>query len=133
MKEKRDSLVGIERPINAGANSGMMLGLRPPQIEIHAIDTALEVVLITGLNSEFMFSETIRVLHEEGAEIVNASFTAVEDTIFHTIHSKVGNSFVSIAFVKGSSLLIQNVLSLFLALYFVGWGVSAGLRSFKNM
>jgi hypothetical protein len=36
-----------------------------------------------------MFNETIRVLHEEGAEIINASFSVVEDTVFHTINSKV--------------------------------------------
>uniref|UniRef100_A0A2N9EBG8 BHLH domain-containing protein n=1 Tax=Fagus sylvatica TaxID=28930 RepID=A0A2N9EBG8_FAGSY len=91
MREKKSSLMGIENP-NASTNSGMMMGYKPPQIEIHEIGSALEVVLITGLDCQFMFNETIRVLHEEGAEIVNASFTVVEDTVFHTIHSKVGDS-----------------------------------------
>jgi hypothetical protein len=36
-----------------------------------------------------MFNEIIRVLHEEGAEIINASLSVVEDTVFQTIHSKV--------------------------------------------
>ncbi|KAL4626835.1 hypothetical protein ACB092_05G125400 [Castanea dentata] len=92
MKEKKNNLMGIHEKSNASTNCGMMMGFKPPQIEIHEVGSALEVVLKTGLDFQFMFNETIRVLHEEGAEIVNASFTVVEDTVFHTIHSKVGDS-----------------------------------------
>ncbi|KAJ4703491.1 transcription factor bHLH36 [Melia azedarach] len=91
MKERKDRLMGIEKP-NRSMNSEAMTGFRSPQIEIHEMGSALEVVLITGLDCQFMFSETIRLLHEEGAEIVNASFSVVEDAVFHTIHSKVGDS-----------------------------------------
>lgn len=93
MKEKKNNLMGIHEKSNASTNCGMMMGFKPPQIEIHEVGSALEVVLITGLDFQFMFNETIRVLHEEGAEIVNASFTVVEDTVFHTIHSKVASQF----------------------------------------
>lgn len=89
MKERKDNLMGFERP-NTSPNSGAMVGLKPPQIDIHEKGSALEVVLITGLDFQFMFNETIRVLHEEGAEIVNASFSVVDDTVFHTIHAQVG-------------------------------------------
>ncbi|XP_050287014.1 transcription factor bHLH162 isoform X2 [Quercus robur] len=92
MKEKKNNLMGIHEKSNASTDCGMTMGFKPPQIEIHEVGSALEVVLITGLDFQFMFNETIRVLHEEGAEIVNASFTVVEDTVFHTIHSKVGDS-----------------------------------------
>ncbi|KAH7545997.1 hypothetical protein FEM48_Zijuj01G0154200 [Ziziphus jujuba var. spinosa] len=102
MKEKKDSLMGIERSSNnAGgmmisSNStscgGMAAGVKSPQIEIHIIGSALEIVLITGLDFQFMFNETIRVLHEEGADIINASFSVVEDSVFHTIHSKIEES-----------------------------------------
>lgn len=98
MKETKDRLMGIEKPdaaatSSSGNSSGtIMTGLRSPQIEIHEMGSALEVVLITGLDFQFMFIETIRLLHEEGVEIVNASFNVVEDTIFHTIHSKIGDS-----------------------------------------
>ncbi|WJZ96399.1 hypothetical protein VitviT2T_015089 [Vitis vinifera] len=88
MKERKDNLMGFERP-NTSPNSGAMVGLKPPQIDIHEKGSALEVVLITGLDFQFMFNETIRVLHEEGAEIVNASFSVVDDTVFHTIHAQV--------------------------------------------
>uniref|UniRef100_A0A3N7E7Q0 BHLH domain-containing protein n=1 Tax=Populus trichocarpa TaxID=3694 RepID=A0A3N7E7Q0_POPTR len=91
MKEKKDNLMGTERTNYASMSScnGTTTGLRSPQIEVRETGSTLEVVLITGLDGQFMFNETIRVLHEEGAEIINASFSVVEDTVFHTIHSKV--------------------------------------------
>ncbi|KAG7962315.1 hypothetical protein I3843_09G060800 [Carya illinoinensis] len=91
MKKKKDSLIGIERP-GASTNSGVTVGLRLPQIEIQAIGFALKVIVITGLDFHFVFKETLRVLNNEGAEIINAGFSVVEDTVFHTIHAKVGES-----------------------------------------
>lgn len=94
MREKKECLMGTEKSgnNNAGFVGGeVMGGLKSPQIEIEIqeMGSALQVVLITGLDYQFMFNESIRLLHEEGADIVNASFSIVEDTIFHTIHSKV--------------------------------------------
>lgn len=96
MKEKKNSLMGIDRTIDNNVNAsgfrnggGAIMSLKSPQIEIHEMGSALEIVLITGLDCQFMFNETIRVLHEEGADIVNASFSVVEDTVFHTMHCKV--------------------------------------------
>nr|XP_034912441.1 transcription factor bHLH162-like isoform X1 [Populus alba] len=91
MKEKKDSLMGIERADYTCKNSGggTTAGLRSPQIEVIETGSTLEVVLMNGLDSRFMFNEIIRLLHEEGAEIINASLSVVEDTVFHTIHSKV--------------------------------------------
>ncbi|KAH0985690.1 hypothetical protein GBA52_012867 [Prunus armeniaca] len=97
MREKKECLMGNEKSGNSNAGfvgGEVMGGLKSPQIEIEIqeMGSALQVVLITGLDYQFMFNESIRVLHEEGADIVNASFSIVEDTIFHTIHSKIGES-----------------------------------------
>ncbi|KAH7857191.1 hypothetical protein Vadar_010041 [Vaccinium darrowii] len=97
MKEKRNSKmmrVG-ENPYSSmrGSTSSSTMGvIRSPQIEIHEMGSALKVVLITGLDCQHIFNQIIRLVHEEGAEIVNASFSTVGDTVFHTIHSKVGDS-----------------------------------------
>ncbi|GMN50784.1 hypothetical protein TIFTF001_019945 [Ficus carica] len=96
MKEKKNSLLEIEKSGNKNYNNtnnvGNVASLKLPQIEVHEKGSAMEVVLITGLmDSQFMFNETIRVLNEEGADIVNASFSVTnEDTVFHTIHCKIG-------------------------------------------
>ncbi|XP_011027821.1 PREDICTED: transcription factor bHLH36-like isoform X2 [Populus euphratica] len=91
LKEKKDSLMGMEKADYTSKNSGSgtTACLRSPQIKVIEMGSTLEVVLMNGLDSRFMFNEIIRVLHEEGAEIINASLSVVEDTVFHTIHSKV--------------------------------------------
>ncbi|XVE88061.1 hypothetical protein DITRI_Ditri19aG0038300 [Diplodiscus trichospermus] len=82
MKEKKDSLIGVSSS-----------GPKSPQLQIHEIGSCLVIWLTTGSScSQFIFNETIRILHEEGAEIVNASFSVVDDTVFHTIHLTVGES-----------------------------------------
>ncbi|XP_050213163.1 transcription factor bHLH162 [Mercurialis annua] len=113
MKEKKDSLMSIERPNNASVSSNITetpMQLKDPIIEVHEIGSALEVVLITGLDGQLMFNETIRVLHEEGAEIVHASFSVLNDTVYHSIHSKVENSVTG----NGSAARISERLKNFI-------------------
>ncbi|KAK9104499.1 hypothetical protein Scep_021343 [Stephania cephalantha] len=69
---------------------------RMPILELRDLGSSLEVVLITGLNKNFMFYQIIAVLEEEGAEVVNASFSIVGDKVMHTIHSQVTSSRVGI-------------------------------------
>ncbi|QCD76767.1 transcription factor bHLH162 [Vigna unguiculata] len=86
MEKKKNMLLGIERPSVRMNGGGEKVGFKSPRIEIQQMGSALVVVLITGLDSQFMFSETIRVLHEEGVDIVNASYNVIEDAVFHSIH-----------------------------------------------
>ncbi|KAJ4970016.1 hypothetical protein NE237_003115 [Protea cynaroides] len=92
MKEKKDQLImGIEKLSNS-MSGGKMVRLRSPQIDIREMGSALVVNLISGFDSQCIFYEIIRVLQEEGAEIFNASFSAVNNLFYHTIHSQVGES-----------------------------------------
>ncbi|CAN0853048.1 Transcription factor bHLH162 [Linum grandiflorum] len=90
MRLKKERLLannGGEKP--APAVSGGMCRPLPPKVEIREMaGSALEVVLVTGLDSHFVFNDAIRVIQEEGGEIVNASFSVAEDQVFHTIHSE---------------------------------------------
>ncbi|KAI3886181.1 hypothetical protein MKW92_039010 [Papaver armeniacum] len=64
--------------------------LNLPILQVRNFDsTTLEVVLITGMNKQFLYYQLITVLEEEGAEVVNASFATVDDKIFYTLHSQV--------------------------------------------
>lgn len=85
MKEKRERL--MENNPNARFYGELAT---QPQIEIHESGSAVVLNLVTGLECEFMFNETIRMCHEEGLDIVSASFSVTENSVFHTIHSKVG-------------------------------------------
>ncbi|KAL8032591.1 hypothetical protein ABFX02_13G106400 [Erythranthe guttata] len=82
----------ISNTDNNNNNNG---GINLPDIDVRVTGSALEVVVITGQNSHFMFSEIIRMLHEEeGAEVVNASFSMLQDSVFHTLHCKIGECLV---------------------------------------
>ncbi|XP_057739476.1 transcription factor bHLH162 [Arachis stenosperma] len=83
MKEKKNTLL---RTIHHQIPNN-----RSPQIEIQQMGFTLMVVLITALDSHyFMFIEAIRVLHEEGADVVSASYKVVQHAVFHTMHCQVG-------------------------------------------
>ena len=62
-----------------------------PVVELKDLGSSFEVVLITGLEKNFMMYEVIGVLEDEGAEVVNASFSTVGDKVFHTLHAQVLN------------------------------------------
>lgn len=89
MKEKRERL--MENNPNARFYGELAT---QPQIEIHESGSAVVLNLVTGLECEFMFNETIRMCHEEGLDIVSASFSVTENSVFHTIHSKVLHCFL---------------------------------------
>ncbi|KAI3913883.1 hypothetical protein MKW92_051668 [Papaver armeniacum] len=64
-------------------------GANLPILEVKDLEDAMVVVVVTGLNKNFMLYELITILEEHGAEVVSASFAAVNDKIYHTIHSRV--------------------------------------------
>ncbi|KAJ8444138.1 hypothetical protein Cgig2_029913 [Carnegiea gigantea] len=89
LKEKRDNLRSSDRP-NGKSKSRRGSSYSPVQIDVNENCGTLEVTFVTGLECQFVFNEVIRILHEENAEVLNASYSVVEDTAFHTIHAQVG-------------------------------------------
>lgn len=75
-------------------DQGMSSGPRLPVIELKDLGCSIEVILISGLQKNFMLYEVISVLEEEGAEVVNASFSVVDDKIFHTLHAQVNTTLI---------------------------------------
>ncbi|MCD9638880.1 hypothetical protein HAX54_023044 [Datura stramonium] len=117
MRLRKQSLTAAgTRIISSNSSSTTATGrmertLPLPHIEIHSVDSALEVALITELDYHFMFNDIIRMLNEEGVQVVNASYTLLGDTIFHTIHSKVGESTTSSGY--GAAARISEKLKQF--------------------
>ncbi|GMN45867.1 hypothetical protein TIFTF001_015064 [Ficus carica] len=70
-------------------DQGMSSGPRLPVIELKDLGCSIEVILISGLQKNFMLYEVMSVLEEEGAEVVSASFSVVDDKIFHTLHAQL--------------------------------------------
>ncbi|KAL8249464.1 hypothetical protein R6Q59_006332 [Mikania micrantha] len=94
MKEEKDNLkrikkLEIEHDKKSKTSSLMVGHQRTPKIDVREIGSSLEAILITGADFQFLFSETISVIHEEGFDVVNASFSIINDIVVHTIHAQV--------------------------------------------
>lgn len=90
MKQKKKCLMGTRTTTTTTtttSNGGGVVNL--PSIDVRVVGSALEVVLITGPNCQSMFTQIIRMLHGEGGQVVHATFSVVDDTVFHTIHFEV--------------------------------------------
>jgi hypothetical protein len=87
-KERKESLMGRKRSY-ACTNFEPKASLKSPQIEIREVGSTLEVVLITGKDNHFIFNEVVHILHEEQAEVLNASYSVAGDSIFHIVHAQV--------------------------------------------
>ncbi|XP_050377967.1 transcription factor bHLH162-like [Argentina anserina] len=82
--------------VNNRACKTAVAGSRLPLIKMSELGSSIEVLLISGLNKNFMFYEVITVLQEEGAEVVSANFSTVGNKVFHTIHAQVKISRVGV-------------------------------------
>ena len=87
-RAKEEQAITAPRP-SSSAMASLMIGLSLPVVELRDFGSSIEVVLISGLNKNFMFYEVMNVLTEEGAEVVSASYSIVGDKVFHTIHAQV--------------------------------------------
>lgn len=99
-QQKKESLMGKGNKrslaIASGSSSSYNVGeakgisqIRSPHIEIREMGSSLEIVLITGLDNNFVFYEIIRILHEENIEVVAANSSRVGDSMHQVVHAEV--------------------------------------------
>ncbi|XP_057951743.1 transcription factor bHLH162-like isoform X2 [Malania oleifera] len=65
-----------------------MMGFKLPVIELRDLGSTLDVMLVSGLKQNFMLYDVIRVLEEEGNQVVSASFSTVGDKVFYSLHAQ---------------------------------------------
>ncbi|KAL4293048.1 hypothetical protein HN51_043535 [Arachis hypogaea] len=96
-KEKKESLLNKgmkKRPHDLAGSSAFDdetqgTSLKPPTIEIHERGSMLEIVLmISGFDNQFIFSEIIRILHEENIEVLSAISSRAGDSMIHVVHAE---------------------------------------------
>ncbi|KAJ4834669.1 hypothetical protein Tsubulata_025008 [Turnera subulata] len=99
-KEKKESLMRLCRKRSHGCtsepapSSSSSTLCKPPQVQIREMGTTLEIVLVTGLENQFLFCDLLRILHEEGAEVVSANSRVTGDSAFHVVHAQMTNEAV---------------------------------------
>ncbi|KAJ1418234.1 hypothetical protein SESBI_15977 [Sesbania bispinosa] len=93
MRERIDKLKRQkEEAVRSNQTDNKMFNIESklPVLELRDLGSSIQVMLVSGLNNKtFMLYEVISVLEEEGAEVVNASFSTVGDKIFYTVHAQV--------------------------------------------
>ncbi|CAO2823856.1 unnamed protein product [Amaranthus hypochondriacus] len=89
LRQTRDGLLGGGASHGGGSGSGRHSSV---QIEVNENGSALVVNLITALEYQFVFTEVVRILNEQNAEVVDASYSAADNTVFHTIHAQMGEA-----------------------------------------
>ncbi|XVE54945.1 hypothetical protein DITRI_Ditri03aG0122200 [Diplodiscus trichospermus] len=98
LKEMKEQVM---KSMEAASSSSMMktsasVGLSLPVVELRDLGSSIEVILITGLNKNFMLYEAITIIEQEGGEVVSASFSTVGGKIFHTLHAQAKISRVGV-------------------------------------
>ena len=78
LKERKQQLLSEE-----GSSQGAM---RQPHIEVQDHGAGLQVVITGSPGDWFVFNQAIRVIEEDGVEIVSANFSEVGDKAIHVIH-----------------------------------------------
>ena len=98
LKGEKEKIMNMMMSSNQNNNSIFNIGSQLPLLEIKDLGSGIEVMLISGLNKNFMLYEVISVLEEEGAEVVTANFSTVADKIFYTVHAQVQSRYQSFDF-----------------------------------
>ncbi|MBA0620910.1 hypothetical protein Godav_006577 [Gossypium davidsonii] len=86
-RERKESLMGRTRSYRCTHSND---STKPAEIRINEKGSAMEVALMTGPGSQYMFYEMIRIFHEDGAHVLSANFWVVGNTIFHIVHAEIG-------------------------------------------
>ena len=108
LKRRKERLVkDDENRIQDKTTSG---GSILPVINFRILDSTLEVNFISGLDKNFLLHEVIKVLEEEGAEVLTVSYSTVGDRVIYTIHSQVYISLFLRCFMVGKIKSVKRYL-----------------------
>ncbi|XP_027343323.1 transcription factor bHLH162-like [Abrus precatorius] len=88
-QEKKESLVKGKRSRSHDSSSGSEV----PKIEIHQMASSLIIILMCGFNDQFIFTEIIRILHEENIEVKSAHSSRAGNSMQHVVHIEIQQSF----------------------------------------
>lgn len=79
--QKRPNLLCIANHDPNSSNSKLS-----PQIEIQEMSPTMDLILMTSLDNLAMFYNIIRLLHEEGFEVINSSFSLHGNSMLQIFH-----------------------------------------------
>ncbi|XP_061354639.1 transcription factor bHLH162-like [Gastrolobium bilobum] len=109
-QEKKESLGGKKRSRDCCSSSFATTSCtKSPQLEVHEMGSSLELVLTCGLETQFIFYEIIRMLHEENIEVKSANSSLAGDSMLHVVHAEIPQSYLQFGATKVSERLKRFV------------------------
>ncbi|XP_047313908.1 transcription factor bHLH162-like [Impatiens glandulifera] len=99
-EEKKKQLLerGTKRkqpsPTTTAAAAAAISGDIPRSAEIDVRETGPTVdvaISICGLDMNYLFYDTIRVIHQEGGDVITANSSIIGNSVFYTLHATVKN------------------------------------------
>ncbi|KAE8676168.1 putative Polygalacturonase 2 [Hibiscus syriacus] len=108
-KTKEEAMKSVEPNGSIMEAAAAPVGLSSPVVELRDLGSSIELVLITGLNRNFMLYQVISILEQEGAEVVSASFSTLGGKIFHSIHAQAKLSRVGVETTRASQRLQELI------------------------
>ncbi|KAL2936098.1 hypothetical protein RDABS01_019216 [Bienertia sinuspersici] len=94
-KKKEQLQIMVDQ--EGASNDSSMTTPRLPIIKVKEMGTSLEIQLVMGEGqNNIMLHQIITILEEEGAEVVNASYTTSGNHVTHTLHAKARSSRIGI-------------------------------------
>lgn len=85
LKRRKDEVVAQI----IGDDSKKSISTTTCTIKVRELDSTLEVILTSGLQKNFTLQEVIKIIEEEGAQVVTANYSTIDGTIYYTIHAQV--------------------------------------------
>ncbi|XP_061351837.1 transcription factor bHLH162-like [Gastrolobium bilobum] len=109
-QEKKESFGGKKRSHDCCSSSFATTSCpKSPQLEVHEMGSSLELVLTCGLETQFIFYEIIRILHEENIEVKSANSSLAGYSMLHVVHAEIPQSYLQIGATKVSERLKRFV------------------------
>ncbi|XP_038902351.1 transcription factor bHLH162-like [Benincasa hispida] len=110
-EEKKERLLRKSK-LSSSSSSYTALSMSPnrnvPELKIKEMGSAVEVVLTTGLEDRSIFYEIIRIFDEERVEIINISYSILENTIIYSLHTEIED----VVYEFGGTKLIERLKKL---------------------
>ncbi|XP_031117854.1 transcription factor bHLH168-like [Ipomoea triloba] len=61
----------------------------PPILQVRDLGSSLEVNFISCCTKNFILHQVIKIVEEEGGQVVSAIFSTIGDKVFYTLHAQV--------------------------------------------
>lgn len=94
LKEKREKLLGRGREeriitTSTACSEEIKQRLSLLQLKAHQVGSSMEILLTTGSDYHFVLTQILRLLQQNGAEILNVNQSMFTDRVLHKIIAQV--------------------------------------------